>query len=278
MIDAPCSGEGLFRKDPQAIKEWSEENVRICSERQQRIVENIWPALKQNGILIYSTCTYNELEDENTLQWINENYKVEFLPLNTCDQSIDKIASNNTIAYRFYPHRVKGEGFFISAMRKAEHQDEIIVRAAKNGFTTPDKKNREIVQSWITNAEQKFIQRDDLIQLLPGAFIDTVHFLSKNLRMNYAGTFMASVKHNKLVPEHALAMSSIVNTNAFNTVDLELKDALLYLRRDPLTLETIEKGHALATFQNAPLGWMNLLPGRINNLYPQEWRIRMQVQ
>ncbi len=82
VVDAPCSGEGLFRKDPGAIKEWSEDAVALCSKRQRRILSDVWPALKTGGILIYSTCTYNSQENEENLRWLQQEYEVESIPLN----------------------------------------------------------------------------------------------------------------------------------------------------------------------------------------------------
>lgn len=112
LVDAPCSGEGLFRKDAEACQEWSEENVNLCSQRQRRILNDVWPALKENGILIYSTCTYNENENEANLNTLAAEHNVEFVSLNLKPEwNIETISSNDAIGYRFYPHRIKGEGF-----------------------------------------------------------------------------------------------------------------------------------------------------------------------
>ena len=121
IIDAPCSGEGLFRKDPRAIKEWSPDQVALCSKRQRRIVADIWPTLKEDGILIYSTCTYNTLENEENLKWLKSSCDVAFLPLQLEDGwGIETIAQDGIVGYRFYPHRVDGEGLFMAVMRKKE--------------------------------------------------------------------------------------------------------------------------------------------------------------
>ncbi|MFN7791810.1 MAG: rRNA methyltransferase, partial [Cyclobacteriaceae bacterium] len=79
IVDAPCSGEGLFRKDPKAMEEWSEDNVALCAQRQQRILADVWPALKRDGILIYCTCTYNEKENEENVGWLVREGKGERL-------------------------------------------------------------------------------------------------------------------------------------------------------------------------------------------------------
>jgi 16S rRNA C967 or C1407 C5-methylase (RsmB/RsmF family) len=277
VIDAPCSGEGLFRKDPQAMQEWSEQNVAICAQRQRRIVEDIWPSVKENGILIYSTCTYNELEDEGTLQWINENYSVRFLPINPGMANVEKVDLQNILAYRCYPHRVKGEGFFISVLQKLESTSPLTLKPAKTRFAAPEKRTVQEINRWLLNNNVSLIQRNDLVQLLPASHVELIHLLSLRLHVIYAGTFIASVKHNKLVPEHSFALSTELNKDFFPSTSLSEKEALQYLKKETLSINTEHRGFSLATYNGIPIGWMNLLQGRINNLYPQEWRIRMKI-
>jgi 16S rRNA C967 or C1407 C5-methylase (RsmB/RsmF family)/NOL1/NOP2/fmu family ribosome biogenesis protein len=277
IVDAPCSGEGLFRKDPNAIQEWSEENVLLCSNRQQRIIDNVWPALKQNGILVYSTCTYNESEDEKILKYAKDNHQLEFLSLDTNGWNIEQIENRGTIGYRFYPHRVKGEGFFLSVMKKVEEETPLSIKPSKTAFSFPEKRVTEEVREWLINAGEYLIQRNELVQLLPALHAETIYYLTQKLRVVYAGTFIATVKHNKLVPEHSFALSNQLKREKFNDVKLNEKEALKYLKKETVSIQPEQKGFALATFNGVPLGWMNVLPGRINNLYPSEWRIRMQI-
>jgi 16S rRNA C967 or C1407 C5-methylase (RsmB/RsmF family)/NOL1/NOP2/fmu family ribosome biogenesis protein len=277
VVDAPCSGEGLFRKDPQAMKEWSEENVQLCSKRQRRIVSDVWSALKENGILIYSTCTYNSLENEDNLRWLRDEHAVEFLPVAVdADWGIEEINEHGIKGYRFYPHKVKGEGFFLSVIRKKEPQEGSRIKAQKNFFTPPSKKIMSSLASWVKDAEEKtFIQRNDVIQFFPSTASGSIEMLIKNLRIVSAGTFTATVKHDKLIPEHALALSVHLQQDTFEKLDLTLEEALHYLKKETLPPVPDKKGFALVTYQQLPLGWVNLLPNRINNLYPSEWRIRM---
>ena len=281
VLDAPCSGEGLFRKDPAAALEWSEQNVNLCAGRQRRIMEDVWPALKNDGLLIYSTCTYSEQENEDNLGWISHDRDVEFLPLETDPKwNVEEIKKGKVIAYRFFPHRVKGEGFFISIMRKSsgpKGDDEHLHRGkAKNEFTIASNKIREKTQSWFNNRDLTLIQRNDLLQLLPTQYLSDIFALTKALRVIYSGVFVAMAKHEKLVPEHSFALSTAINNGAFNQVEFTVDHALQYLRKENLRVDQLEKGYALATYKGIPLGWMNIIPGRINNLYPSEWRIRMR--
>jgi NOL1/NOP2/sun family putative RNA methylase len=278
VVDAPCSGEGLFRKDPDSIKEWSEQNVELCSKRQRRILADVWPALKQDGILIYSTCTYNRLENEENLQWLQKEHDVEFLSLDT-DSSwgVQPVSENNIKAYRFYPHKVEGEGFFMAIVRKKDAEDTIRIKASKNAFATPSKKIMDSMVKWIHHPEEKhFIQREELIQFFPKMFLNEIGFIVKNFRVVTAGTFTANVKQDKLIPEHALALSTSLHAAHFGAIELELDHALKYLRKETLPSDGSKLGFNLITYQHVPLGWANVLSNRINNLYPAEWRIRMK--
>ena len=121
VVDAPCSGSGLFRKDNEAIAEWSLNSVALCSARQQRILHDVLPALKENGILIYSTCSYSENENEEVADMLSEEEGLESLRLSINDQNgITETVSENhrCYGYRFYPDKIKGEGFFIAAFKK----------------------------------------------------------------------------------------------------------------------------------------------------------------
>ncbi len=123
VVDAPCSGSGLFRKNPDAISEWSEENVLLCSQRQQRILADVYPALKKDGVLIYSTCSYSAEEDEDIVDWMMSEFAVDSLQFAVPgDWGVVEVETKKRKAYcyRFFPDKVKGEGFFIAAFKKNE--------------------------------------------------------------------------------------------------------------------------------------------------------------
>ncbi len=276
VVDAPCSGEGLFRKDPDAVNHWSPDNVLLCANRQRRILKDILPALKRDGILIYSTCTYNENENEEVLQWLSESDDVEFIRLTLDPQwGVTEITKNGVYGYRLFPHRVKGEGFFLSIMRKLSGTDAR--QKSRKVFVPPDKKTLDQMHDWLTVPQEKvFILRQDLVQALPANKINEIELLANNLHLISSGTAIAAVKHNKLVPEHALALSIELNAENFNTIDLNLHDSLRFLRKDTIEVSNAKKGFALVRFNDFPIGWVNVLDNRTNNLYPAQWRIRMQ--
>jgi NOL1/NOP2/fmu family ribosome biogenesis protein len=278
VVDAPCSGEGLFRKDLQAMEEWSPQNVALCSSRQKRILADVWPALRENGILVYCTCTYNEPENEENLLWLQQQHEVEFLQLQLQPEwNIEEIRQGKITGYRFFPHRVKGEGFFISVIRKKETQQSHRVKAKTKEFL-PTKKLAESVTPWIRPSHASIIlQHQDDLYFLPEEKFTEAGMLYQHLRIVTSGTSLASIKQNKLIPAHTLAMSIYLEQAIFPSVAVDRESAIRYLRRDsgPLDLAEAERGFHLIRFENTALGWINNIGNRYNNLYPQEWRIRM---
>ncbi|HEY0771117.1 MAG TPA: rRNA methyltransferase [Sphingobacteriaceae bacterium] len=274
VVDAPCSGEGLFRKEPASVNEWSPENVTLCASRQRRILADVWPALKENGILIYSTCTYNDLENEENMKWLSENHAIEFLSISTENSSgVTESVVNSVKGYRFFPHRVKGEGFFISVLRKKEQARDNL--RPKSTLSVASKKTKEGLTRWITSADTfEFFQHQDFVFIFPKAKIQELEIVKQNLRLVQAGTTLASTKHDKLIPEHGAAMSVFLNQSTFESAELEIQQAIQYLRRETFEWTDQPRGFQLMKYQGVPLGWINSLGNRFNNLYPIDWRIR----
>jgi NOL1/NOP2/fmu family ribosome biogenesis protein len=276
VVDAPCSGEGLFRKDHEAMTEWSVNNVQLCAKRQQRIVSDVWPALKSDGILIYSTCTYNALENEENMQWLADQHTLESVSLEVEPSwGIETVKYKNSIGYRFYPHHVMGEGFFLSVVQKRESIESLSPNK-KVAPTLPSKKIQEQLSHWVLDPDRfTFHQHHDSISLFIKSLVTDHLFLHQKLRIVSSGTAVASVKGDKLIPEHALALSTRLNREYFQTAELNQADALNFLRKENIHLTGYNRGHLLVKHQNLPLGWLNVLDNRSNNLYPKAWRIRM---
>jgi 16S rRNA C967 or C1407 C5-methylase (RsmB/RsmF family)/NOL1/NOP2/fmu family ribosome biogenesis protein len=279
VVDAPCSGEGLFRKDKNSIGQWSPENIALCSRRQKRILGDVWPSLKEGGILIYSTCTYNRIENEENLEWLQDNYKSEFLPL-TIESSwgVEKVLQSKIEGYRFYPHRIHGEGFFLSVLRKKESCDPSYLKKVTSSVSKPDKSIMEKITQWVLQPEDKrFIQFQDHLYFIPSQKQIEFEFIAQNLRLATAGTFAVTIKRDKLVPQHPLALSLDLNLGAVEKVHLSETEALQYLRKESINAPDHIKGFAAVIYEGLPLGWVNVLPHRINNLYPSSRRIRMRL-
>jgi 16S rRNA C967 or C1407 C5-methylase (RsmB/RsmF family)/NOL1/NOP2/fmu family ribosome biogenesis protein len=273
VVDAPCSGSGLFRRDPEAIDEWSENNVMLCSHRQQRILADVWPSLKEDGVLIYSTCSYSKEEDEYIMDWLMTELNAESCPLEILPEwNIVEVNSNKGAAgYRFWPDKIKGEGFFIAAFRKKES-------AAAGPFKIKNKPElctqKEIVMAerWIDNKDLHFIKHQATVYAWPNELQFDFRYLLNQLRVIYSGTVVGELMRDKIVPDHALAMSSLIN-DSVGRVELTYEEAIKYLQRKDLQPNTTDKGWQLASYLGHSLGWMNVLPNRINNYYPQQLRI-----
>lgn len=268
VVDAPCSGSGLFRKEPEAIGEWSENNVQLCSQRQQRILADVWPALKENGILIYSTCSYSKEEDEDIVKWLSDEFQISNFKFQV-DTSWGIIESE--AGYRFWPDKIKGEGFFIVAVKKNTETTAIAVKQ-KVKIEAATKKETEMIAQWANSREIHFVKNKNTVYAWPEHLSNDFSFLLNRLRVIYSGTLIGELVRDKLVPDHALAMSKLVNESVKKT-ELTYEDAIQYLKKKDLQLEIKNKDWQLVTYERNPLGWINVLSNRVNNYYPKELRI-----
>jgi NOL1/NOP2/fmu family ribosome biogenesis protein len=273
MIDAPCSGSGLFRKDPSAIVEWSEANVTLCSQRQQRILADAIPCLAENGVLIYSTCSYSQEEDEAICDWLLEEMEMESLSL-TLDPSwgIVETASplKHALGYRFYPDQVKGEGFFLACFRKK--RSEFVAKTKYKSLQMTSKMQLQQLHSAIKLPENlSFFDQNESIRAIETRWITELSLLANHLYIKKAGIEIAGMKGKDIVPSHELALSGWFE-GGFPSIELDLENALSFLRRKDFSAEG-HKGWNLMCYKGLPIGWAKLLPNRINNYYPAEWRI-----
>lgn len=272
VVDAPCSGSGLFRRDPAAITEWSENNVQLCSQRQQRILADIWPALKNDGILIYSTCSYSRQEDEEIVSWLKTEFSVAAITL-PVDPGLGITISDG--GCRFWPDKVKGEGFFIACFQKKEGDDYVALKI--KGKAEPiTNKERTIINNWVKSDGLSFVKHAETVYAWPEILYNDFNLLLGQLRVIYSGVLTGVLMRDKLVPDHALAMSDIFSASV-GKIELAYEDARKYLQRKELRLDTQFRGWHLAAFQGHPLGWINILPNRINNYYPKELRILKEL-
>lgn len=276
VVDAPCSGSGLFRKDEEAIDEWSLNNVHLCSQRQQRILADALDALKENGILVYSTCSYSKEEDEEIMDWLVEEFEMKNLPLKLQDEwnIVETFSSkSNSRGYRFYPDKIKGEGLFLACFQKTSSTKETKFRSGKIEKTSSKEKN--IIQPWLKSGNFELIKDNHSFFALPSSLVNDYSILSSVLNIQYKGAGIGQIMKDRLVPEHSLAMSTIISDEIpFNEVSYE--QAIKYLQRQDVKLETLGKGWQLVSFVGHNLGWINVLPNRINNYYPKEIRILKQ--
>jgi 16S rRNA C967 or C1407 C5-methylase (RsmB/RsmF family)/NOL1/NOP2/fmu family ribosome biogenesis protein len=273
IVDAPCSGSGLFRRDPDAIAEWSEQNVLLCSQRQQRILADVWPSLKANGLLVYSTCSYSAEENEGIMDWISQELRSKNLPL-AIDKEwgiVETLSAAGNIGYRFWPDKVKGEGFFLACFQK-EEGDNIRTRQAKKKPGQVGKNDLAVLDKWIKKEDRIFIRHLDTVYAWPGSLVQEFSFLLERLRVTYSGVVTGELVRDKFIPAHALAMSAIASDTILKTA-LDHEQSIRYLQRKDIGLVPVNKGWQLVMYEHHPLGWTNGLANRINNYYPKEMRI-----
>lgn len=284
LVDAPCSGEGMFRKDEVAVNEWSPENVEVCWKRQRDILTDIWPTLRPGGLLIYSTCTFNTQEDEENVRWMMDELGAELLPIDT-DPAwgiTPSLMPNVLHAYRFLPGRTRGEGFFLAVVRKGESAS--VAETPRGGKAKKrDKKGKQPAlaapvecKGWLAD-DKNYVYKviDTEVVALPTDMEPLHAVLSEQLYLIKTGITLAEMKGRDALPAHDLAMSTALRADAFARCELAYGEALRYLHREAITLPAdTPRGFVLVTYRDMPLGFVKNLGNRANNLYPNEWRIR----
>ena len=281
LADVPCSGEGMFRKDEGALREWSVQNVSDSSRLQREIIDAAWSMLRPGGLFIYSTCTFNSKENEENVSWLMEHHDAMPLEVETDSQwgiTGSLVADFNTPVYRFIPGVTEGEGLFMAVMRKP---GEASSQSGKKKKTDKRQKHQakpslpQHLSSWLKEERDYTLKaRGDTIHAIPSRWEDYLEKMS-SLKVIHAGVRLAQIKGKDLVPHHSLALSLALRRDAFPACELNYTQAISYLRRESPTLpQTTPSGYVLMTYKGHPLGFAKNLGTRSNNLYPQEWKIK----
>lgn len=253
VADVPCSGEGMFRKSENAVKMWSEDNVALCAARQKRIVADVWDALAPGGILIYSTCTFNEDENDRNVEWIAEELGGEILEIPMEFEGPQKTAHG----FLLHPDKVRGEGQYCAAIRK-------------NG----DNGNPRQAPS---SEGVRFFDRNGEIYALPAIVASNMDIIGRQLNVLSAGVHAFTVKGKDRIPCADLALSALLDPDDFPAVELSREEALHFLHKDSLTLRDAPCGFVLVRYGGLPLGFVKNLGNRANNLHPASRRILMNI-
>jgi 16S rRNA C967 or C1407 C5-methylase (RsmB/RsmF family)/NOL1/NOP2/fmu family ribosome biogenesis protein len=277
VVDAPCSGSGLFRKDPAAMEGWSTDLVALCAQRQQRILADALPALALGGTLIYATCSYDPNEDEHIADWlVNEmGLTPQAIDINNYAGIVETAAPiSKAPGYRFYPDQIRGEGFFIAAFKK-EKELGTAVSSFKSKEAVLEKLTKKMQEQLAavlpTNDAIATFLQSGMIKAIPAVFESSILQLASQLYIKKAGVSVGELKGKDFIPAHEYALSYLP-LDIFNRVDLDKEQALSYLRRAEFNCSG-EKGWNLMRYNGLGLGWAKILPNRTNNYYPQEWRI-----
>ena len=276
LIDAPCSGSGLFRKDPDAAKTWSTDLVKLCGRRQQRIIADVWDTLKEDGILIYSTCSYSKEENEDILDEIVEQYGCFSIPLSP-DPSWNIVGTKSdqtgAYGYRFYPDKLAGEGFFLSVIQKKNAVAEIKTNKPDRNSTRIPKFIEQQISRWIKPGDYHYFTVGDTNHLLPSGLANELQVLKNALYLKKAGIRIGKPGENAWIPDHELALAAILR-DEIPSLDLSKENALKFLRGESFDMGGIGKGWQLVKYDGFGLGWVKVLDTRMNNYYPKSWRIR----
>ncbi len=282
-VDAPCSGEGMFRRGDRAREEWSEGAVNICAERQREILESAIEALGQGGVLIYSTCTFNNVENEGVLEWLLSEYEEQIEPYQevVIDENwgvvTGRVGAFQT--FRFYPHRAKGEGLFVAVARKAAPAMGKSVKRgrlkSKRKVMLPlDRASVKECERWVKEpAKVRFSMIGDKIYLHSAAMWEDIRTLSESLNIIYSGVAMGQIFKGKLKPDHALALYYNLNIDNISSAQVEEDDVLNYLRKSNLDATLFSEGINLILSKGSAVGFVKRVGGRVNNLYPNSLRI-----
>ncbi len=278
VVDAPCSGSGLFRKDPDAQNEWSTEAVNRCAARQQRILHDVWPALRPGGALLYATCSYSPAEDEGLLD--------AFLAGATDAQALllEPPAAWGIVAtvspkqraagLRCFPNRVLGEGFFMAALQKQGTLEK--AEAQRPRRSAGNREVRARAGELLKPADWVCLPFLDQFTALEASFEGDYQLLQKVLYFRNAGVRLGVPAGKDWIPDHALALS-VAASPELPAVELNLEQSLQFLRRQELDPAGIAPGWQRVLFKGVALGWVKGLKARVNNYLPKGLRLRLEL-
>ena len=270
VTDVPCSGEGMFRKDEEALAQWSEDNVALCASRQRRIVADAWPALRRGGVMIYSTCTFNSRENGENVSWICSELGAETLDTGLRHDGVIFDGAGSLLI----PGSVPGEGQYCAAVRKTGGAEAVSARPCRAAKADPFQSMAQRLFTVPVCART----RGDLLCAIPKSIAAESDTVASAARVILSGTAVGQVKGRDLVPDEDLALCTALAPEAFEEVPVSEETALKYLHRDSFALGDAPAGFVLLSCRDIPLGFVKNLGRRCNNLHPQGRRIIMDIK
>lgn len=274
--DVPCSGEGMFRKDPAAVEQWTPALVAQCAERQRLIIDNVWNAIAPGGLLIYSTCTYNREENESMVEYIEDKYGATPISLDLpAEWGICRGIGDKCGCYRFLPHRTRGEGLFLCVLKKPDDEPQKNMAYKRRSSRQATAKIPNDVKQWLADSDRyTFSSTGDTITATDKERADETEFIASKVKVLSRGIEIGSIKGKDIIPAQSLSLSTALDRQAFATAEISYNEAISFLRGDAITLENATRGIVLLQYRGTPIGFVKNLGNRANNLYPREWRIR----
>lgn len=293
LADVPCSGEGMFRKDPKAVMDWSLPAVELCRARQRRILADVWPALRGGGVMAYSTCTFNAEEDDGNAKWAQEELGAKEILINQDFEGIIRTDCGCLLV----PGLVPGEGQYCALLRKGGEGGGDAAWGGSNAVSqvgggrlrggkdrgrasrlSPDSvcKGREDGCAAMLRGDVALSHRGERVIALPQRVAREVATMA-GLNMVRSGVAVGTLKGDTLIPDEELALSCLYDPKAFASVEVDRATALSYLHGDALSLKDAPRGFVCLTFGGLRLGFVKNLGSRCNNLHPASRRIRMDI-
>ena len=261
LVDAPCSGEGMFRKYPESQELWSLENVMLCAERDKMIVDTATKLLKKGGILIYSTCTFAKEENEDIITYLINEYKYTQIDIK------DDLKANLTPGfipktYRFYPHITEGEGQFVAVLQKNEGEERMPKSYSK--FVKSIEFNDFVKKNLNCQINNVFLKNNDL-------YYYSIPFDLSSLKVLNYGVKLGEIYNKRFIPNHNMFKS--LNHLFTNHLNLDYKDELVmkYLHGEQITSE-VNNGFGVINVNGIALGGFKATNNALNNYYPKGLR------
>lgn len=271
VADVPCSGEGMFRKDEEALAQWSEDNVALCASRQRRILADVWPALAEGGMMIYSTCTFNREENDLNAKWICEELGAVRLALPPQDEAVIR----TEYGYGLVPGFVPGEGQYCSCLKKTSAKPATAPGRDARNDARNDGKYSGLASLFSIPVSVK--ARGELLIAVPSRLAPLVERLSAVASVVASGCAAGTMKGKDFIPDEDLALSAACRHEAFAVADVDEKTALAFLHKDAIVLPDSPRGIVMLRHAGLGLGFVKNLGNRTNSLHPQARRIRMDI-
>ena len=271
VADVPCSGEGMFRKDDEAVSQWSEENVALCQARQRRIVADVWPSLAEGGFLVYSTCTFNNLENDDNVKWICSEFGAEIIGIDGCG------LLRTECGVSLVPGFVRGEGQYCAVLRKTSPSAGTAACSGRqqDRWQKLPEAHASIIRP-LLDEEMAMIVKEGRIVAVP-EYVRCVLSMLEPLPPLARGLAVGMFKGKDFIPDADLALSLSLRRGAFNEFEVNRETALSFLHRDPVRLPDAERGILLLVYRGLPIGFVKNLGNRCNSLHPLHRRIRMDI-
>lgn len=273
MADLPCSGEGMFRKNPAAIEQWSRESVNLCAARQRRITGDIWSSLRPGGYMIYSTCTFNSIENDANIRWIVEELGAEVIEVISSEQACEwGVIRTQAGGYQFIPGVAKGEGFYCALLRKSQNNsdsDFVNQQRERDRYLKRVKtlNPNDLFEEIPLEGEFKYLLKNDIVKAFPTEMASEMIYVESMLKVVHSGIAVSRLAGSKLLlPHRDLARSVDLKQSLFTEVELEKENAAKVIDSIPLILRDYPKGYILLKYEGLPLAIVKNIGNRINYL------------